>query len=772
MRVAALTGFFAALQEGERIEFVHRLSTGIDGAAAYAFNVSIAGHRLRRDALAVTTASVLANACPSYCFAPIAPGDRLKTSGVADNVPASQGDAYRHRALIAPAGLKVREKPLPSHIAPQPYSRLSWEKGNGEPRTGELPCPEDCPTWAFTEPLLELPNLPGEVEFRIVVEGFSLSDCAQAQLHGLLTRVESGSLSVFHPLSPITAYSLAHELREPAVSLARHWLRHPKGYTAVCLVSSSGEFDSASLSRVAANVFGKRPTQTLRLAVGPGGSLARSGFAHALCPAQGVPGMLPGLSVLPMLGVARHFARPLDTPPQTGAWLGSSLCGYHATPVRLPNESRSRHVMLVGGSGTGKSSMLLQMIQQDINDPTRRTGCALLDPHGDLTDRVLSLVPSHRIGDVMLVDVGDPVSTVSLNPLQGMRDDPVLAQFIVNEIMSLIDMLFEGSDTSGPMLRSHLRHLLLLAAYAPQRHGTFLDAMRILEDADYREYLLGNCPDRTLVDYWKRFSKSTGTDNGFATWLPYLMARLTPFTANPVMKRLICRPDSSIDLALAMSEGQIVLIRLRKAILQDAEVQVLGALIMARFFAAALGRARIPEAMRAPFHLYVDEAQSFVTDSFPRMLSESRKYQLCITTANQNIGQMRGTGRRAQIVDSLLANTATKFLFRLGPADQETLQPYYKPAFDAGLMATLPDFTAVACMSKSHCPIPAFAMRVTTPAAHEPDPAMIQRIVANSREQYGMLIATANRELCTLFNLDAASLGSGYAAPSSLPPKP
>ena len=139
--------------------------------------------------------------------------------------------------------------------------------------------------------------------------------------------------------------------------------------------------------------------------------------------------------------------------------------------MALPADCRSRHVALFGATGSGKSSLLTQMIVEDISDPHRNCGVGLIDPHGDLYQRVLAMIPQERADDLVLVDASDLTSTVCLNPLEGMQDDPLHAQFIVGEIMSLIDLLFESKDTSGPMLRSNLRYLLLLSACRSDRHG-------------------------------------------------------------------------------------------------------------------------------------------------------------------------------------------------------------------------------------------------------------------------------------------------------------
>ncbi len=760
VRLDGLTGVFTSLGSTERIEFVHHLSSQHGRPVAYKLDLRIAADDARRAEMSVRLRTALASAYPAYCFA--AQDSCADENGDVD-APIAEAIQLTHRVIITPAGVLVCAKPAPAHL--QTYSasttRLPWLQTEAEAVSFSLPFPGDFPSWPLTEPLAELPGMPARVEIRMSIQGFALSEADQESIDLLIHRIEGGSLSVYHPHSPVTAYSTSADLQESVAGHLRQWLRHPHGgYAVACVVRSTEALCDTTTSRIAADVFGRHPTQIDRKHESGEYRHASSLFAHACRPSQGIPALMPGVGVLPALGIAQHYAPPMVTPPQTGAYLGVSVSGYRSTPVALPFESRSRHTMLVGASGTGKSSLLLQMITQDLHDPQRRAGVALLDAHGDLTERVFAMIPPERADDVIVVDVMDTTSTVCINPMEGMRDNPLHAQFVVGEIMSLVEMLFETTDSTGPMTRSNLRNLLLLAAWTPARHGTFLDAMRILEDGDFRDYLLSKCKDRSVVDYWEHFKKTDGSDHGFAAWVPYLMARLVPFTSNPIMKRLICRPDSSFDLAQAMNEKKIILLKLSKGVLQDIECRVLGALLLMKFFAAALSRARQPEHARVPFHLYIDEAQAFATDSFPRLLSEARKYNLCITTANQNIGQLRGTGASTNIAESLMANTATKFFFRLGPADLEAMRPYYKSQFDEGHMANLPDFHAVACLAKDNRPIPPFVLRVQAPTVSAADTEAVAQIVNGSRQKYGTPHDQANRQLAKLYDLSIETLSS------------
>ena len=163
-------------------------------------------------------------------------------------------------------------------------------------------------------------------------------------------------------------------------------------------------------------------------------------------------------------------------------------------------------------------------------------------------------------------------------------------------------------------------------------------------------------------------------------------------------------------------------------------------------------------------NLFIDEAQSYCTDSTVQLFAEARKFGLAITTANQSIGQLRNRYGQSTIAEAVLANTASKILFRLGPSDIELLQPYYKPQFDASDMATLPDRHGVVCMPVCGQPLPPFVARFDRPMHERLRHASIDEVVAQSRAAHTRPIGDVNRELIEIFDLDPASLGEVVAA--------
>ncbi len=664
---------------------------------------------------------------------------------------------FRWQASLAP--LRAMLRPAPGVVSVRDES--PWQ----------LPHPANLPGWALSALLDEPLDLPGEVRLVLRIARFTLAEADCEKLARLAHRLQSGQVLLYEPRSRTADAAAARELLEPTLALMRQWMRHAAGWTLDCRLEASGELSRAALQRLAWDVVGQRPVHIQaggrdhECGVTTGG-LPSAGFTSAVLSAQGLPGLLPAPHLLPALGVPRHYAPPASfMPVAEGAPVGRTVCGAQSVPFAVPHHSRSRHVAIVGATGSGKSSLMLRLLAEDMASPAR-PGIGLIDPHGMLYAEVLRLIPRDRVDDVVLVDVTSEQATPCLNPLSGTRD-PAHARFMADEIVSLVDALFEGRDTSGPATRGHLKNILLLAMSSPGRDATLMDVMRIIEDADFGDWLAGECADRKVAAAWRLFRNSNG-EHGHKNWLPYLLPRLAPFVDSPVMKRLLSRPRSSFNVGEAMERGKILLFNFSKSVLGDTECRIAGSLVLARIFAASL--ARRPASGRAlrPFHLFVDEFQSFATDSVPRLFAEARKFGLCLTTANQSLGQLLNRYGHSSIGQALLANTATKFLFRLGPSDIGVLSPYFAPAFSAPDMANLADGQAVVCAAAGGRPMPPFVARIDRP---QPDSALHEApwyVQALSDERYGCSLEHANGEIAALFDMQSESLAASEDPTSAL----
>jgi hypothetical protein len=586
----------------------------------------------------------------------------------------------------------------------------------------------------------------------------SLAPAEQEWVHAIVQRlaVAAGGLKVFHPGSPQAQFNNDPRLIDPLTALLRRWLIHPHGYVVVARVRSTAAPSTAALARVAEDVFGGLPVEIDRGSDNEAD--AGQSFAHALHPAVGVPALLPAADAAARLGIAQHFDPPACGVPTRGTVFGSSSAGPASTPVALPAQVRTLHTAVVGATGSGKSSLLLRMILEEIRRPAAGCGVGLIDPHGDLCDRVLQAIPSAHADRVVLIDVTDAGHCVSINPLEGMACDATAAHRIANQIGDIVDCLLEGHDTTGPIARSHLRHALLLAAARPGAPATLLDLTRALEDKAVFERLLQQCTNRALRDYWKRAREAYG-EQSLANWLPYLIARLTPFVANPVLRRLFCRPRSTVNLRQAFEERRIVLCNLSKSVLQDNECRVAGALMLMMFHNAALSRAGLPAKQRTPFHLYVDEFASLANDGTPRMFAEARKYGLALTVAMQGTAGLRHPGNRTPLADSVFANTGSKFIFRLGVEDAGVLAPYFMPAVGVADIVRLPDRHAVFSLAGGGRPLPPFVVRVASPERASAA-AAASSIRARSNARYATTLPNADAALAEAYDASLTAVAA------------
>jgi len=750
---AALDDMLLRLLPKQRLEFVHEFrieqpASDVDMpdlAPRYRFSVrAVCSQAYELEPLAELVRTGLLACCPAMHFERVTSMD----SGV--NVTSAQARAW-HLQLA------------PLLAAARPGSTRYEALDDGASEVHLLPALPEMPAWAFTawaEPL----DWPACVEVIIRLMPYGVGHDERVALAKLRHRLLASGLVLFRHGSVMESYAVLERAVEPCAEALQSWLISPQHGLAVdCTVRSTSPIAATAMQRLATDVFGKRAVtiEAVELATLLVPPVPR--FHWTFRAGQAHPALFPALPQLGTFGVPVHFAAPAKRPPATGGVvLGHTVCGRASSAVALSDESRDKHLALFGATGAGKSSLLLRMLADDMAS-TSRPGVALLDPHGTLVHDVLSLIPKDRVKDVILVDVTDTERCASINPLQGTKGNRAYANFVSNEIVSLVRTLFEGIDTTGPTMQQNLRTTVVLAGFVPKREGTFLDALRCWEDPDYGDFLAGKCGDRTLAAAWGKVRRSTG-EQGFQNWVPYMLPRLSPFASSPAMRRLFNQPESSLDIAQAMAEGRILLFNLAKGVLGETESRIAGNLVLNMFFAAALARGRQPGVVHRRMNLFIDEAQSYCTDGTVQLFAEARKFGLAVTTANQSIGQLRNRYGQSTISEAVLANTASKILFRLGPSDIELLQPYYKPEFDAAEMATLPDRHGVVSMPVRGQPLPPFVVRFDRPKHDLLRHASLDEVVVQSRAAYTRPIVDVNQDLVKIFDLDPASLGEEVAA--------
>ncbi len=331
-------------------------------------------------------------------------------------------------------------------------------------------------------------------------------------------------------------------------------------------------------------------------------------------------------------------------------------------------EDRGRHIYILGQTGTGKSGALELLTLSDIYYDQ---GFAVIDPHGDYAQHVLSFIPPRRIDDVVYFNPADTAHPIGFNPLE--ISDPSLKGHISSELVGVLKRLFV--DSWGPRLEYILRYTLLALLDYP--NATMLDITRMLVDKKFREGVISYIDDPVVKNFW--VTEFAAWNDKFASEaVAPVLNKVGAFTANPMIRNIIGQPKSTFNIRKIMDEGKILIVNLSRGLVGEDNAAILGAMMVTKIQLAAMGRANVAEADRRPFFLYVDEFQNFATDSFAVILSEARKYGLNLTVANQYISQMGEPVR-----DAVFGNVGTILCFRISPDDAPFLEKYFTPQFEA-----------------------------------------------------------------------------------------
>jgi len=355
---------------------------------------------------------------------------------------------------------------------------------------------------------------------------------------------------------------------------------------------------------------------------------------------------------------ARTRPAPQSANGARGLLLGTNEHAGSVRECRIPYSDRLRHMHVLGASGTGKSTFLLNMMLQDLEEGR---GFALLDPHGDLVEAVLDRMPDGRIPDVVVFDPADSEFPVGFNILRAHTE--VERNLLASDFVAI----FERLSTSWGDQMSAVLGNAALAILESDRGGTLVDLKRFLIEKAFRDRFLEGVRDPEVVYFWKReFPLLRGTTQGS------LLTRLSGFLRHRLIRNMVSQEGARFDVARMMAEGKVILAPLSQGLIGQENSWLLGSLLVSRFHQAALSRQSQGEGDRRPFFLYLDEAHNFMTPSIGAILSGARKYGLGLVLAHQELDQF--PARESGILGSVLANCHARVCFRLGDRDAERLE--------------------------------------------------------------------------------------------------
>ncbi|MFA5001103.1 MAG: DUF87 domain-containing protein [Candidatus Paceibacterota bacterium] len=401
-------------------------------------------------------------------------------------------------------------------------------------------------------------------------------------------------------------------------------------------------------------------------------------------------------------------APPPEIIPKEGLKLGDSVFRGATKEVRLTDEDRRRHLYIIGQTGTGKSVLIQNLALQDIaNDK----GLCVIDPHGDTIEKILAFVPKERIDDIIVFDPGDRERPLGLNILEYDFNKPEEKTFIVNELLSIFNQLFD-KQSMGPMFERYMRSALyLLMDDMVNEPATLMEIPRVFTDEEFRKRKLARSTNPQIIDFWtKEVTKTTG-DQSLGNFAPYISSKFDNFISNSYLRPIIGQPKSSFDFRQAMDEGKILLVNLSKGKVGDLSSSLLGMVVVGKILKAALSRVDIAdEKARRDFYLYIDEFQNYTTDSIAVILSEARKYRLNLIVAHQFIAQLKDNIREA-----VFGNVGNMVSFRVGPPDAETLVKHLGPTFNEKDLISIENLNAFAKILVNGEPSKPFNMKITWP---------------------------------------------------------
>ncbi|MCF7865466.1 MAG: TraM recognition domain-containing protein [Candidatus Pacebacteria bacterium] len=443
--------------------------------------------------------------------------------------------------------------------------------------------------------------------------------------------------------------------------------------------------------------------------------------AHQL--KQSKAGSAPAPLGLPGAMITGH-----DGLTKQNLFLGTNKHRNIDTPIYVTPEDRLRHFYVIGQTGTGKSTMLRNMIMQDINNGD---GVCFIDPHGSDVQDILAHIPKERYEDVIYFDPSHVERPMSLNMLEYNRDYPEQKTFVVNELFSIFQKLYGGvPESMGPMFEQYFRNATMLVIEDPDSGCTLLDVSRVMAVKSFRDMKIARCKNPIVVQFWKDIAEKAGGEGSLQNMVPYITSKFDVFLANDIMRPIIAQEKSSFNFREIMDSKKILLVNLAKGRLGDINSSLIGLILVGKILMAALSRVDSFGKDMAPFYLYIDEFQNITTPSISTILSEARKYKLSLTMAHQFIAQLD-----EKIKDAVFGNVGNMSVFRVGAEDAEFLEKQFEPVFTSNDIMNIDNMNCYVKMLSGGKPVRPFNVEFTWPSKGNPD--MVENLKELSYLKYG-----------------------------------
>lgn len=392
--------------------------------------------------------------------------------------------------------------------------------------------------------------------------------------------------------------------------------------------------------------------------------------------------------------------------PANGLCVGEKALFNDKKLIKADSSILSRHLYIMGQTGTGKTTLLKTMISDCID---QGAGFALIDPHGDLFSDVRKLIPETRLTKTTIIDTLNPQKSAKLNPLLYDEDYPQMKSLIINELLRIADTWYNLRETGGPMFELYFKNGLLLVmdegvqkSFGRPTLKTFVD---VFYDRQSLKDMMQSCDNKSTVNFFNNALKTHG-EASFTNIAPYITSKMTRLTDDTYVSPIINSFRYNINFRELIDEQNILLVKMDKGLIGSSNASLMGQLIISSILMAAMSRTDMDQKERKPFYLFIDEFQNFIKGDVATALSEARKYGLSLIMANQTLGQLDSS-----IYEALLGNVGSFAFFRPGINDYDKIKNYIEPEFERRDVLKLPNFNCISRLLIDNIPSEPFVFQ-------------------------------------------------------------
>ncbi len=423
--------------------------------------------------------------------------------------------------------------------------------------------------------------------------------------------------------------------------------------------------------------------------------------------------------------------------------LGTNVYRGAKKDVYMKFNDRFRHFYIVGQTGTGKSTMMINLAVQDF---LNGNGCCVVDPHGSLAEALLPRIPRERANDVIYFNPADTERPIGLNMLEGKSEEE--KDLIALDAMNMMVKMF-GEEIFGPRIQDYFRNGCLTLMADEDEGGAITDLVRLFTDDEWQKYKVTKVANPIVRSFWEKQMAQTGQREK-QEMIPYFAAKFGQFTTNTLIRNIVGQVKSAFDFHDVMSQKKLLIMNLSKGLVGDINSQLMGMIIVNKVQVAAMRRQKQSDEERVPFFLYIDEFQNYVTESIESILSEARKYKLGLCMAHQYLDQLEKESKLSANVNlkgAVFGNIGTMMFYKIGAQDAEYCAKEMAPAFSESDLINLDKYKAVMKLSVDTQPSAPFSIIPENPYAIKGDDQAAEAFKQLSRLTYGRDKAFVSREI-------------------------